>query len=261
MGVATFAQAGIVVDVNLPAAKVDLNRTADTDTGTTRAWNFNTSTPFFNGPTNSGLKIYGGLTATSAAALGADGSYIGVSGAQQGVRIQVSSGSSLAVAEKCLLLWDKADFLTSDNKFDTSVDSSLNLTIDVLTSSAGYEKGLRYVIREGSTYYVSETGVNAAGSSTLTGATAKWGRFTASDFSLFQNSAADAGMGVSSYAPMTFNDVTGVGVIFNIERAAAQGPIIRISDYQVALIPEPGTLGIITAAGIGVLFIRRRLGM
>ena len=75
----------------------------------------------------------------------------------------------------------------------------------------------------------------------------------------YDNDTADLGMSVT-FSDQTFDDVTGVGVLADLGRSGSgtAAPTFRLNDFEVALVPEPGTIGLIAAAGTSILFIRRR---
>lgn len=168
---------------------------------------------------------------------------------------------------RALYLWDSADFLVSGyNAFDNTANSSFTITagttFDMLSGNGVDSGGSRYVIRDGSTYYLSS--VNALKTTgtgetvSMNGDTAglQWASFDPTEFDAFTDQ--DAGLGLTSlgtFTTRTFDNVTGVGFIGNTYRGSFSR--FEVADVEVILVPEPST-AVLAGLGLAALVMRRR---
>ena len=258
-----MAQAATIVDFTSPASTaVALNRAPDSDTTTTRTWNYDASTPFFDGDAASGQKIYSGYTATTAGELAATGTSTIINPAsnigQVGLRYQISSTTGVAVQHRGLTMWSATNFLSAANQFDQSANSSFTIDLAAFANTGTGIKGLRFVIQDGSNFYVSSNNLTSSGIASVTGDLMTWASFSSGSFTTFDNSAGDLGMGVGSFAAQNFNNVTGVGFIFAGDRTNTQGPVVRVTDFVVSAVPEPSSAVFLSVLGMLALLHRRR---
>jgi len=233
-------QAAVVVDTTFAPATVRMSLTVNTDTERFRDWS--DSIPAYNAAATNGMVIYGGVHLTADS--GVQGS-AGVVGIYTGFNTMFSRPSTIAVnsAEQVLYLWNSADFLVSGfTEFDHTATCSLSVTTESFKGNGG--GGLRFVIRDGSTYYVAnQTTLNAEQSSTTAsfhGDTAglQWAVFNPADFALFTDDDANLGFGAVSFSAQTFTNVTGVGIIGNaISSANVQ---VNIKDFHAELTDGTG---------------------
>lgn len=232
--------AAVVLDTDFSVVNVNIDGYAvNTDTERFRDWS--ESTPAYSGAVANGTVIYAGVHITADAGVRGPGGYVGANAqfgalfARPAPRDDVTTNSVTQV----FYLWDSTDFLTSGFQvFDNTSDSVLSMT----TKSFSGTGGLRFVIRDGSTYYVaSQTTLNGGqiATATLSGDTAglQWASFNPADFDLFDNNDANLGFGSVSFAPMTFTNVTGIGVIGNA--ASAGYTQIVMSDFTAKLVDTP----------------------
>jgi hypothetical protein len=142
-----------------------------------------------------------------------------------------------------MAVWN--DFLTSDNE----VTSFGWYGYSAVADSAD----LRFIIKKSTGDWYASTVTNWTGSapqaiSLADASAASWFDFT-------PITAGTAAIGSEATIDMT--DVVSVG--FYIDQTDVGGDLAIYNGYfQTTAIPEPATLGIIAASGIGVLFIRRR---
>ena len=260
---ATGARADTVVDLEfisgggtadlVPARSLNV----DTINEATYAWS--DSAYLFDGVASRNQKVYGAYTTTGAGIVGGADLEVQDSGPADGndfLRFDAVKTASGDQASRVLALWDSADFLTSGfNSFDASAGSSLTLGIHTFANSGG-GMGARFVIRDGSQFYISSFSMTATASIDGTTAGLQWGAFDVNNWASFDNSDANVGMGVT-FSDQTFDNVTGVGFMSEIARPNTVGPVFRVDDFQAALVPEPMTLGLISIAGASLLFLRR----
>ncbi len=116
----------------------------------------------------------------------------------------------------------------------------------------------RYVIRDGSTYYVANIQADSDGTSTLTGDTAglQWAAFNPDNFDSYDLST-DLIAGLS-FSAMTFDNVTGGGVLGSSFQTGKPAEL-DIGTFELALIPEPATIGMLGLGAMITMFIRRKL--
>jgi hypothetical protein len=240
--VAANIQAETVVDLGfkegrgvpdvLPARSLDVN----TDSEATYAWS--DSALLFNGVASKSQKLYGAFTTTGSGIVdGANLAVRDVPADADFLRFDALKSGSGTQSSRVLILWDSADFLASGyTSFDASEGSSLVLGISAFANPAR-GMGARFVIRDGSQFYISSFTTTETASVNGTTAGLKWGAFDVADWASFDNSAADAGMGVT-FSAQTFDHVTGVGFIAEIERPNTIGPVFRVDDFQATLVSK-----------------------
>lgn len=173
-----------------------------------------------------------------------------------------------------MLLWDSADFLSSASFFNDSPDSSLSLSYrNVSSNGANNSASFRFIIRDGATYYVSNLGVDGftfnstLETFTLTGETVglEWASFDPT-LSISYNNDTDPtnyNLGTLTFEERSFDDVTGVGAIYNASRTnngAGAGARFDVVDFQAQLntVPEPTGAGLLGFAACALYFGRRR---
>jgi len=227
-----------VVDTDFTySSHVSMSLAVNTDTERFRDWS--DSSPAYNFGSTNGMVIYGGIhiTADSGVTSGGGG-VVGIFTTPFNSMFARPSSDAINSKTQVFYLWDSNDFLTSGvTVFEDTANSILSVSVGSFTGDIG--GGLRFVIRDGSTYYVAnQTAVNTGQSSTtvlLSGNTAglQWASFDPADFDLFTDNDANLGFGAVSFSSMTFSNVTGVGLIGNaISSVNAQ---VVITDFQARL--------------------------
>jgi hypothetical protein len=261
----TVVQADVVVNLEFVDGNGDsasTTRTADTNTDTEYTIGWSDSAYLIDADTDGQNKaFYGAYSATSATAItdpATINSFDPAGTVNDRLIFQAGKSASGDQEARILALWDSADFLTSGfNKFDASAGSSLTLGIHTF-ANAGGGMGARFVIRDGSQFYISSFSTVETASINGTTAGLQWGAFDVADFASFDNSDANVGMSVN-FSTQTFTNVTGVGFLTEIARPNTVGPVLAVNDFQAALVPEPATLGMISLSGALLLIIRRRM--
>ena len=195
-------------------------RKEDSSSAKEKLWKFNAAAPLFAGNIANGTKIFGGLQAT-----GDNTDFMPVIGSTYG-RIQLTAKASGRATLKGVLLWDSKDFLKSGTyAFGPKSSISANLFRNDGT--------VRWVIRNGDTYYISSISVrDAVPNAELKGSDkVQWAVW---------NPAADNGTGFLSvpadgFSAQTFNDVTAVGFAFDIVRGEQARFMIENGGFTVNL--------------------------
>lgn len=218
---ATIVQADVAVQfAPLSTSTQPALRAATTTTGTSKVWNFSDSTELFAGTAASGTKIYGGMSA--AVTVGTIVSDPSISLVNGRLVVQATGGSGYVGTLKGALVWDKGDFLAASTvpfAFDDA--SSLSVT---LFRNDGL---VRWVLRDGGTYYISDTTVVGQVSATLSGTdSVQWAAWDPT-----ANGGADfAHIPTNGFAAHSFADVTAVGLYFEAQRGADLVPRFTLSD-------------------------------
>lgn len=168
------------------------------------------------------------------------------------------AGDGNRVYQYGLLLWKAEDFSdTSSTTFDQSANSSFSITARAFSDGANFNE-TRFVILNNGTYYIGgeEIGISSGDIiGTVDGTTATWAEWTDPWGAISSADGAELGGGLT-YSAQTFDNVEAVGFV-NFQARDKAGDIFTLTDFQVSTIPEPATLGLIAAAGIGVVFVRR----
>jgi hypothetical protein len=239
-----------VPDTALPVRVVDLAFSGITDVLPARGLTVSNATELtygwdgtnvlFNGSADECQNIYGGFSLKgSAAAINQfrvrnNNSYV-----------QIASATSGSYADsRLLLMWDDDDFLFNGTKWDSSSDSVLSYTLSQNLQNAGQERGGRFVIRDGDTYYVSkqiyglEQVKNTNITYTVTGDTVglEWGAFNPDNFASVNTAQENLGQGVT-FSAMNFTNVTGVGLLLQSRRW--QGCFVQLDDFTADLFGPP----------------------
>ena len=224
------------------------------------SYNWNDADVLFDGNAALGQKIYGGFHATSKGEASLKNFRLRNDGSGQFLQLSFSdSGAPGYERARMLFLWDAADFLAAANAFDGSANSVFSIHVPQNIQESDKPKGYRFVIRDGSTYYVSnQIFGNANGSFTASMAGdfpgLKWGEFDPNDLSYVNVVDESLGLGVT-FSEQTFDNVTGVGFLADLSRW--EGPHMQVQDFKVDLVPKPITLGMIRGVGDALLCVYR----
>jgi len=229
-------QVATVIDTDFsPAAHTSMNLSINSDTNHFRNWS--DSTPAYNLESSKSLVIYAGVDITADSGVTGSGGVIGIYTTPFNSMFARPGSTASNSQTQVIYLWDSNDFLTPGViVFDDTVNSVLSVTSGSFTGDSG---GMRFVIRDGSTYYVANQTTLNVGQSTMTATLEgdtfglQWAQFDPANFNLFADDDANLGFGSVSFSSTTFSNVTGVGLIANaISSANAQ---IVLSDFQATL--------------------------
>jgi len=239
-----LAPAATVVDMNLnlsgsvtPARAIDVNTTSN------QTYNWSSSSLLFDGPVTAGnqnLKIYGAFSATAVAGT-LSSATVQLDNAGGGTILFRNDVLAANTANlRAVAFWDATNFLASGNtRFDTSTNSSLTIGVDTWLN-VRLISGTRYVIRDGTNYYVSSVKGPTAQTTTTTiyGNTAglQWAAFDINNWATYSETDANLGLDTLSFSAKVFNNVTGVGLLGSATRGGGNPPVFKVSDFQASLV-------------------------
>jgi hypothetical protein len=266
LATAASVQAAVVVDLEFVDGNGDsafASRTPTTNTTTEYTIGWSDSAYLVDAASDGQNKaFYGAYSATSTDPITAPAtiqSFDPTGTSNDRLIFQAGKSGSGDQAARILALWGSNDFLASANQFDASAGSSLTLGIHTFANNGG-GMGARFVIRDGTQFYISSFSTVATASIDGTTSGLEWGSFDVNSFTSFDNSEADVGMSVT-FSAQTFSNVTGVGFLTEIARPNTAGPVFAVNDFQAELVavPEPSTYALLSGIfAIGLIMLRRR---
>jgi hypothetical protein len=253
---ASSASATLVVDFTNANATSPVSASGkDIDTATSESWNFDHSSPLFNGTVpGSNTRIYGGLNSTWANSFPSYNTTIQLLSAQPRLYVQVNpatpSATNFNTAIEGAFVWKKEDFLNGGDvqtvQFNPGDTLSVNLT-QIPASAATVD--IRFIIQQGGVYYVSNASKTTS---------------TIEAFSVTPTSTTWATLDTSNYAigafnSIAFNSVQAVGLYVDIARTNAQ-VIFSFDDFQAnaTVIPEPSAFAALSGLSVLGMAARRR---
>jgi len=242
---ATAAHADTVVNLGFVAGngpEVDTARGRDVSNSNEYTFAWSDSAVLFDGDTNRNQKIYGAYTVTGSGTLKAPTVKLidDADDSKDRIRFDAKKTADGFQLSRTLLLWDSEDFLGTGREFNASAGSSMTIGINgyVNKTDGGDAYGARFIIRDGSQFYISSFTTTADASIDGTTVGLQWGAFNVTNWASYDNDAADLGMGVT-LSDQTFDNVTGVGLIADAGKSLGE-PGFRVDDFEVALV-EAGT--------------------
>lgn len=255
LGAASLVHGALVVNYNAPSSTINTARSADTSTTSAHTWNFSDSALLFDADAANGQDIYGGYSATSSGLNGTTTLTLGTSN----LISQTTKTATGTITARLFLLWESQDFLGhtvgTTYTFDSTAASSFTNAANRTNNG-----GSSYIIRNGSTYYISNTATPTLGvSGTTDGTQLLWATLDIANWANYgqlnpgNNQTLNLGYTASSFTAQTFTDVTAVGIIASGNRANTNNLVFTTTDFQVNLnvVPEPaaalfGGLGLLT---------------
>ena len=161
-----------------------------------------------------------------------------------------------------LIYWDKSDFLGGLDAISNLTLGGGGATITTAQASGHHtDELLRWVVRDGTQFYVSDETVTLTNNDTFSVTyenVGNWAGYSPNDPAGAPTLADLQSLDFDEsgpYNPHTFTDVTGLG--FYVEHEAATGPIhVHIEEFS-ATIPEPSH-ALLTLLGLSLLSARRR---
>jgi len=260
---ALLAPAATVVDLNLnlsgsvtPARAIDVNTTSN------QTYNWSSSSPLFNGPATNGnqnTKIYGAFNVTAVAGTLSNATVQLDNSALNTILFRNTTLAPNSANLRAVAFWDAADFLVSGNtRFDTSTSSFLTIGIASWLNASGIS-GTRYVIRDGTNYYVSSVKGPTTQNTTNTiyGNTAglQWAAFDITNWVSYSESDPNLGLGTLVFSARVFNNVTGGGLLGAATRGGGNPTVFQVADFQASLVApltNAYTLTVTGGSGSGV---------
>lgn len=260
--VSPVTQAALIVNYNNPVSTINPARAANTTTTSSHTWDFSDSALLFDGDSAQGQDVYGGYSATSTALNGTTTLTMNSSS----LTSQTTKTASGSITARLFLLYEVEDFIgyTVGNTytFDQTVSSSFANAAN-RTNNAGSS----YIIRNGSTYYISNTATPTIGvSGTSNGTQLLWATFNVANWANYGQlnpgtaQGLNLGYTAASFTAQTFTNVTGVGFIAAASRAGTNPLLFPTSDFQVGLtvVPQPNVAALLGGLGMLALLRRRR---
>jgi len=221
-------------------------RIKDVDINGSDVWNFSDTDVLLSSPFAQNNVIYGGLTTTWTGGASYNPTFQLQS--TVGTQLQIASGNG-DIAVTGAYIWNQADFLNGGDALTVSLGAGSTITIG-LNATASNTRDYRAVVNQGGTYYVSETGFtdNTAGAHVVDLFTTQWALLNTADYTY------------GAFAPLTLDDVEGVGILFNYTRTGDLISRIQFNDFQFNAepVPEPTTFGLICIGSVALLFARRK---
>ncbi|HAU37734.1 MAG TPA: hypothetical protein DCX07_08465 [Phycisphaerales bacterium] len=179
------------------------------------------------------------------------------------IQFSTNTGTGVTGNLKGLVIWQKANFLAGSASGETVVfDNGSVLSVNVADVGTG-SYNFRFVVKNASTYYISEYSVNVNSTSEGTKTLSQLGlteQVSGKQWAVYSPSNTSIGFSSGTFASVDFNDVEAVG--FLMQRGNATGATIytRITEFSATatVIPEPTTLVLVGLGACGVLLRRRR---
>jgi|GEM_PF-5088831 len=232
-------------------------------------YNFSDTSVFFNGDTLTlDQKFYGGFefsrigTPVTPNESGINQLRIRNDNSLNAIQMSTTNVGGGGERMRFMYVWDGADYGFTGKSFDGSSASSFSMSSPQnLQEGSLAPGGFNFVLRDSGTYYIANQGIgvgdNGFTDEGFSGDTAglEWSAFDANDFVDYNPN--DLSNIATSFSAQTFNNVEFVGLIGNSNRFS--GAFAQISDFQVALVPEPSSYAFFAGmlAMVGVM-IRRR---
>ena len=258
-----LAPAATVVDLNLNlSSSVTPARAIDVNTSANQTYNWSSSAPLFDGPVTNGnqnTKIYGAFSATGIVGTLSNATVQLDNSALNTILFRNTTLAPNSANLRAVAFWDAADFLVGGNtRFDASSNSSLTIGVNSWLNASGIS-GTRYVIRDGTNYYVSSFEGQTAQNTTNTiyGNTAglQWSAFDITNWATYSESDANLGLGTLTFSAQVFNNVTGVGLLGAATRGGGNPTVFQVADFQASLVApltNAYTLTVTGGSGSGV---------
>lgn len=224
LGTAPFASAKLVVDYTHVAGNIDA-RTADVSSDASRVWNFSDTTKLIDevagvGETN--VTLYGGMTMTWSPSVTYN-PYLR-NNVANGFQATLGAPSQTGSSVKGVVVWNKADFINGADSETVAFAAGDSISMN-LTQVAGNPRDLRFVIKQGGDYYIS----NQKKTDTATGtyslepnAFQTWAPLSTADYSIG-----------AFVAGTTFTDVEAVGFYVDYSKTVTGVTAVKFDDFQV----------------------------
>jgi hypothetical protein len=213
----------------------------------------------YTGPT-----FYGGAQAIRYDSFGTSSSNgitmrIHENGSNDLMRWQYLVPGSVPAEWVAVTLFTKPDFINGGSGATVTINgtSSLSLTVNAFNTLPAAST-LRFVIQDGSQYYVSNstaTLTSGAGSTfTLSGAA-----LTSETWAAYNPSSSDLRLPTTGFSPHSFTDITSVGLAWDVNNTAlGETWNLTISDFEFNAVPEPSTLLLLAGGLTSLMAFRRR---
>jgi hypothetical protein len=224
------------------------------------AFQSNKSAPAnFTGPAPFQVGAYANFV--GATALGTFNTFVGSRNVSSSSQLEMTFGSVTAATGAtstnvgALFLVNKSSFLNGLNlASNVSFSATDLLSINVARFDAGVATNgaIRFVIQDGTNYYVSQTNRTTTGTFSLSNPNAAlWAAYDPATNMNFNSGA--------TFAAHTFSNVLAVGVLYDNDNYTGTGAstLMRMTNFEVTAIPEPSGIAL-ALFGAGALALARR---
>lgn len=240
-----------------------------TDTGTTRTYNYSSSTAIspasaYAPPTGKSGTFYGALqsaaTGPGAALQSFNAARIFNSGTTDYINVQgdlAAAGATNFTTISGLVFFKKADFLNSLNTGSITFDSTSSFTMDIRTSTGTSARLVRMAVQDGSQWYLSNSSRASAGTFSIANLSSQnYGAWNITSSSAPLPSAP----GTFATAGSTFTDIQAVGFYFDVPQNDGNRPVLSINSFSLTAVPEPSSILLLTMGLTSAMIFRRRTG-
>ncbi len=204
-----------IVDYMSPT-NVIVARSPESNTDSAAVWDFSETTSLLSSTAGTNATVYGGLSTTWAPAE----TYTPLlrhSGVD-GCLIRVNPSAETNTTLQGMLVWKKADFLNggSSNLVSFESSDSISISMNLRTST---DREMRFVLKQGGTWYVSSANYTADSLFTLAPASDSWAEFDTATYAY------------GAFGATTFTNVEAVG--FYISDAKDNFTQLRFDAFDV----------------------------
>ena len=228
ISVAVFATAEATRIVDYAGFGSNANsRPADVDTTTGDTWHFSESAPLVQHTWLTNGTVYGGVNTTWSVPMAyAPNLWLGAT-----FEVRVIPDNSSDTALKGIVFWKKDDFLNGAGTGQAGFSSGDSLSANI-TIVSGTSIDIRFVVKQGGQWYVSDTKKTAAGLFELDPSAAMWRTISTGDYA------------IGDEVSVELDDVEAVGLYTSASGPAQQSRVTfdRFS-ADATVIPGPGISG------------------
>lgn len=172
-------------------------------------------------------------------------------------RIQMKTSDAGTGVGAFLVLWEQANFLGGLDTGNVAFGTGDQVSVQVATL-ANFSAG-RLVLRQGTSYYISDALLSSVSTFNLTPASLNWYNYDPTGWNAADASTLNTvGTAASIVSDGQIQNVTEIGFLFS--SLDNSGNAARVQNFEVNLtaVPETGSLALILPLAGTMVFIRRR---